>query len=346
MKFVLAGFGGSGKTTLFNAMTGLDAPVGFGGEVRVGTVRVPDPRVDALSRVHSPRRTTHATINLRDVPGEHGTARRVLSPGALHQIRDAEAICLVLRDFVNPALDGPPDPLAELRAFHDECVLADLGVVERRLDRLRKERAHVQEIGAMETSVGALEEGDPLRLLSPDRLHRAFLKGYGLLTDLPLLVAVNVDEGCAGEPVAPQLAAEVRAMGGAAMTLSAQVEAEIATLDPADQADFLKEMGLAESTLARFIRATYELMDLISFFTVGPEEVRAWTVRRGTGARAAAGRVHSDMERGFIRAEVVPYEVFAAHGSEQAVKDAGLFRVEGQDYVVADGDILRIRFNV
>lgn len=346
MRLVLAGFGGSGKTTLFNAMTGLNVPVGYGGEVRVGTVRVPDPRVDSLSRIYSPKRTTHATINLRDVPGEHGAARQVLSPGALHQIRDREAICLVLRDFHNPAVEGSPDPLADLGAFHAECVLADLGVVERRLDRLRKERAHVQEIGAFETAVAALEDGRALRLLSPDVLHRSFLKGYGLLTDLPLLVAVNVDEDRAGEPVGPELGAEVREMGGAAMVLSAQVEAEIATLDPGDQADFLEEMGLAEPTLDRFIRATCELMDLISFFTANPEEVRAWPIRRGTVARAAAGRVHSDMERGFIRAEVIPYEVFAEYGSEQAVKEAGRFRVEGQGYVVADGDIVYVRFNV
>ena len=231
-------------------------------------------------------------------------------------------------------------------AFHAECVLADLGVVERRLDRLRKERAHVQEIGAFETAVATLEDGKALRLLSPDQLHRAFLKGYGLLTDLPLLVAVNVDEDRGGEPVDPELAAEVCEMGGAAMVLSAQVEAEIATLDPGDQVDFLEEMGLAEPTLDRFIRATYELMDLISFFTANPEEVRAWPIRRGTVARAAAGRVHSDMERGFIRAEVIPYEVFAEYGTEQAVKEAGRFRVEGQGYVVADGDIVYVRFNV
>ena len=346
MRFVLAGFGGSGKTTLFNAMTGLDVPVGYGGEVRVGTVWVPDPRVDSLSRVYSPRRTTHASINLRDVPGEHGGAQRVLSPGTLQQIRDREAICLVLRDFVNPALEAAPDPLAELQAFHAECVLSDLGVAERRLDRLRKERAHVQEIGAFETAVGALEEGKPLRLLSPDELHRAFLTGYGLLTDLPLLAAVNVDEERAGNPVQPELEDEVCGMGGAAMVLSAQVEAEIAGLDPGDQGDFLEAMGLAEPTLGRFVRATYELMDLISFFTVGPEEVRAWTIRRGTVARTAAGRVHSDMERGFIRAEIIPFGVFAEHGSEQAVKEAGRMRVEGQSYVMADGDIMYVRFNV
>lgn len=346
MRFVLAGFAGSGKTTLFNAMTGLDAPVGYGGEVRVGTVRVPDSRVDVLSRLCSPKKTTHASINLRDVPGEYGANSQVLSPAALQQIRDREALCLVLRDFVNPALDAPPDPLADLQAFHAECVLSDLGVAERRLDRARKERADVQEIGAFETAVAALEEGRALRLVPPDDLYRGFLKGYGLLTDLPLLAAVNVEEGRAGDPLGPELQDEIAAMGGAAMVLSARVEAEIAALDAEDQAEFLEDMGLAEPTLARFIRAAYSLMDLISFFTVGPEEVHAWTVRRGTAARTAAGRIHSDLERGFIRAEIIPYEVFAEFGSEQAAKAARGMRVEGKEYVVADGDVMYVRFNV
>ena len=199
MRFGLAGFPGSGKTTLFNAMTGLNVPVGYGGEVRVGTVRVPDPRVDFLSRVIAPKKTTYATINLRDVPGEYGAGAKVLSSRSLHEIRDREALCLVLRDFLNPALEGDPDPLGDLRAFHEECVLADLGVVERRLDRARKERADVREIDAFETCAAALEEGRAIRLLPAVELHRGFVKGYGLLTDMPLLTAVNVGEDRAGE---------------------------------------------------------------------------------------------------------------------------------------------------
>ena len=346
MRFGLAGFAGSGKTTLFNAMTGLDVPVGYGGEIRVGTVRVPDPRVDFLSGIYSPKKTTYATINLRDVPGEHGAGSRVLSPRTLQEIRDREALCLVLRDFLNPALEGDPDPLGDLRAFHDECVLADLAVVERRLDRARKERADVREIDAFETMTVALEEGRALRLLPEAELHRGFTKGYGLLTDMPLLCAVNVDEDRAAEELDPGLADEIQAMGGAAMVLSASVEAEIASLEPEEQPEFLEDLGLSEPVLARFIRTAYSLMDVVSFFTIGPDEVRAWTIRRGTVARAAAGCVHSDLERGFIRAEVIPYEVFVQHRSEQAVKEAGLMRVEGKDYVVADGELLHVRFNV
>lgn len=346
MKFGLVGFAGSGKTTLFNAVTGLDAPVGYGGEVRHGAARVPDPRIDALSRIFRPRKTIYAAINFRDVPGDHGAGGQVLSPATLQRIRDQEALCLVLRDFANPALTGDPDPMGDLEAFSAECVLDDLGIVERRLDRARKERADSREIAAFETMTTALEAGRPLRLLSPAELHRGFLQGYGLLTDLPLLVAVNRDESRVAEPLDAALTTRIEAEGAAALALSAQVEAEIARLEPEDQAAFLEEMGLAEPTLARFVRTAYALMDLISFFTTGEDEVRAWTIRRGAGARAAAGRIHSDMERGFIRAEVIPYPVFAELGSEQAVKDAGLLRVEGKDYVVQDGDIVHVRFNV
>ncbi len=346
MKVGLVGFAGSGKTTLFNAMTGLDVPVGYGGEVRMGTVRVPDPRIDHLSRVFRPKKTTYATINFRDVPGERGAGAQVLSSAALQRIRDQDALCLVLRDFANPALEGDADPLSDLQAFHAECVLADLGIVERRLDRARKERADSREIAAFETMTETLEDGRPLRILSAAELHRKFLQGYGLVTDLPLLAAINRAESRVADPLDPSLAAEVAAEGAAALVLSAQVEAEIASLDPDDQVDFLEEMGLAEPTLDRFVRTAYELMDLVSFFTTGEDEVRAWTIPRGTSARTAAGRIHTDMERGFIRAEVIPYPLFTEHGSEQAVKDAGLFRVEGREYVVQDGDIMHVRFNV
>jgi ribosome-binding ATPase YchF (GTP1/OBG family) len=167
-----------------------------------------------------------------------------------------------------------------------------------------------------------------------------------MLTDRPLLVALNRSEEQAAEGLPDDLATRLDELHAAGLTLSASVEAEIATMEPEDQAAFLEDMGLAESALARFIRTAYGLLDLISFFTVGPDEVRAWTIRRGTMAQPAAGEIHSDFERGFIRAEAIPYDVFMEYGSESAVKDAGRLRVEGKDYVVADGDILHIRFNV
>lgn len=346
MKIGLVGFAGSGKTTVFNAMTGLNVPVGFGGEIRLGTVKVPDERIDRLSAMFKPRKTTYSEVTFTDLPGEHGAEKRGLSRKSLQQIRDLDALCLVLRDFANPALEGDPDPAGDLEAFHAESVLADLEVVERRLERGRRERMDAREYAAFELMKATLEQERPLRRLSEAELHRDALRGIGLITDKPLLVAVNRDETAAAEPMAPSLAARLQEIGAAGLVLSASVEAEIAGLEPGDQEAFLADLGLTEAALARFIRTAWGLLDLVSFFTVGEDEVRAWPIHRGMTARQAAGRIHSDLERGFIRAEVMPYELFIRYGSEHAMKEAGKFMVEGRDYIVQDGDILSIRFNV
>jgi GTP-binding protein YchF len=346
MKVGLVGFAGSGKTTVFNTMTGLAVPVGFGGEVRLGAVRVPDERIDALSKIFSPKKTTYAEISFCDIPGEHGAERKGLSAKALQPIREQDALCLVLRDFVNPAIEGEPNPLGDLDAFHLECVFADLEIVERRLQRGRKDHTPPRELAPFELMKHALDEGRPLRSVPTSELDRGLLRGIGFLSDRPLLVAVNRDEARAAAPLPNDLAERIKTLDAAGLVLSASVEAEIATLDAVEQAAFLDDLGLHESALARFIRTAYALLDLISFFTVGADEVRAWPIRRGMNARQAAGRIHSDLERGFIRAEVIPYATFMKLGSEHAVKDAGLLQVEGKDYVVADGDIMHIRFNV
>jgi ribosome-binding ATPase len=346
MKIGLVGFAGSGKTSVFNTMTGLDVPTAFGGELRLGAVRVPDERIDTLSRIFSPKKTTYAEVTFCDVPGEHGSEKKGLSTRALQQIREQDALCLVLRDFPNPALDTDPDPMRDLEAFHLECTFADLDLVERRLERMKKEPGPKPELGPFERMKRVLEEGRPLRTVPAAELDREPLRGYGFLTDRPLLVALNRDESRAVQPMAADLAERIAALHGEGLVLSASVEAEIGSLEPADQAAFLQDLGLAESALTRFIRTAYHLLDLISFFTVGPDEVRAWTIRRGMNARQAAGRIHSDLERGFIRAEVIPYAVFMQYGSEHAVKEAGKLQVEGKDYMVADGDILHVRFNV
>jgi ribosome-binding ATPase len=346
MRIGLAGFAGSGKTTVFNAMTGLSVPTGFGGEVRLGTVKVPDARIDRLSALFKPRKTTYAEMTFTDIPGEHGAEKKGLSRKALQQIRDLDALCLVLRDFANPALETDADPQADLDAFHTESVLADLEVVERRLERAKKEKIDAREHAAFELMKATLEAEKPLRSLSATELNRDLLKGIGLLTDKSLLVAVNRSEEAAAEPLSPELTARLRALHAAGLVLSASVESEIASLAPEDQSAFLADLGVSEPALSRFIRAAYELLDLISFFTVGEDEVRAWPIKRGMNARQAAGRIHSDLERGFIRAEVMPYDVFMQYGSEHAVKEAGRFQVEGKDYIVGDGDILNIRFNV
>ncbi len=346
MKIGLVGFAGSGKTTVFNTLTGLDVPTTFGGTVHLGTVKVPDARIDALSRIFKPKKTTFAEIVFSDIPGEHGAERKGLSRKALEPIRSQDVLCLVLRAFPNPAVEGQPDPAAELERFHAECVLADLEMVERKLDRAKKEKTDPLVVAAFDLMRRTLEAERPLRSLPEAELHRDMLTGFAFLTDCPLLAVLNRSEAEAAEPMPQALAERLAALDAAGLVLSASVEAEIARMDAADQAAFLADLGLAESALARFIRTAYGLLDLVSFFTVGEDEVRAWPIRRGTHAREAAGEIHSDLERGFIRAEVMAYDDFIAHGSEHAVKEAGKFKVEGKDYVVADGDILSIRFNV
>jgi hypothetical protein len=296
--------------------------------------------------VFKPKKTTYAEIVFCDIPGERGAENKGLSKKALAPIREQEVVCLVLRAFPNPALESDPDPSAELEAFHMECILADLELVERRLDRAKKDKPSPLELAAFQRMKTTLEHEWPLRSLGPDVLNRDFLKGYGFLTDRPLLVVLNRSESEAAAPLPDQLATRLTELHAAGLVLSASVEAEIAGMDAADQPAFLADLGLAESAVARFIRTAYGLLDLISFFTVGDDEVRAWPIKRGTTAKQAAGRIHSDLERGFIRAEVIPYEVFMQYGSEHAARDAGHLQVEGKEYVVQDGDILHIRFNV
>ena len=346
MKIGLVGFAGSGKTTVFNTLTGLDVPVGFGGELHLGTVKVPDQRIDALTKIFKPKKTIYAEIVFSDIPGEHGAEKKGLSQKALQQIRDQDVLCLVLRAFANPALETAADPAGDLDAFYTECLLADLSLVERRLDRAKKDKPDPMELAAFELMKATLEQELPLRSLSEQVLHRERLTGYSFLTDRPLMVVVNRSEDEAAAPLPDAMAARLKAMHAAGLVLSASVEAEIAKMEPADQSAFLDDLGLRESALTRFIHTAYGLLDLIAFFTVGPDEVRAWPVRRGSNAKQAAGKIHSDLERGFIRAEVMPYAVFMAHGSEHALKEAGKLQLEGKDYVVADGDILNIRFNV
>jgi ribosome-binding ATPase YchF (GTP1/OBG family) len=242
-----------------------------------------------------------------DIPGERGAERKGLSAKALQPIREQDALCLVLRDFKNPAIEDDANALRDLDAFHLECAFADLEIVERRLKRGVKEHATARELAPFELMKNVLEDGRPLRTVPAKELDRGPLKGYGFLSDQPLLVAVNRDEERAAAPLPNDLATRIGALNAGGLVLSASVEAEIARFDAAEQAAFLEDLGLHESALARFIRAAYDLLDLISFFTVGADEVRAWPIRRRSVARQAAGRIHSDLERGFIRAEVIPY---------------------------------------
>ena len=343
MKVGLTGFPGSGKTTVFNAMTGLAVPVGFGGEVHLGTARVSDPRIARLSALYRPKKTTFSEVTFCDLPGEHGSERTGLSPRTLQRLREQDALCLVSGDFSET---DESTPVADLTAFHEECLLADLDIASRRLERLRKERGPPLEVGTFERAVEALEDEQPLRSLGDDELHRSFLKGFGMLTDRPLLAIVNVEEQRAAEPLDPTVEAELSRLFARGMALSASVESDIASMPREERDEFLEYVGVEESALDRFIRLAYDTLDLISFFTVGPDEVRAWPIRRGTAAKAAAGTIHSDLERGFIRAEVTPWDDLLECGSEAEAKKAGLMRVEGKSYVLVDGEVMHVRFNV
>src|SRR5512134_347616 len=226
MRVGLVGFAGSGKTTVFNTLTGLSVPVGYGNEVRLGTVKVPDRRIDALSRIFKPRKTTYAEIVFSDIPGEHGH-HKGLSRTGLQQIRDQDVVALVLRDFDNPAVDTPPDPPAELEAFHTECILADLDLVERRLDRAKRDKPDARELAAFELMKQALEGERPIRSIRAEVMSREPLRGYGLLTDRPLLVVLNRSEQAAAAPMPKPLADRIAALSAAGMVMSASVEAEI-----------------------------------------------------------------------------------------------------------------------
>jgi hypothetical protein len=261
-------------------------------------------------------------------------------------MREMEALCQVLRGFENPALPEPADPRRELRDLLAEILLADLEIVERRIVRLQKERGDPRDLALLKRAQGHLEAEQPLRTLEINEAERSSLRGYHLLSSKPLLLVLNVEEDAVTDPVPDDLTADAEAAGLGIVVLSALVEMDIAQMTAAEQVEFCAELGLGEPAQERFIRGAYELLDLITMFTVGPDECRAWAIRRGSTAPRAAGKIHSDMERGFIRAEVIHWKDHIELGSESKCREAGKLRVEGRDYIVQDGDDVNFRFNV
>ncbi len=335
MRAGLAGFARSGKTTLFNALTGLKR--GPDAKVHLGAIKVPDARLDRLSAMFKPKKTTHAEVLLADLPGPRSKGAS-LEPEALQALREVEALCLVLGAFEPDA-----DPARDLRDYDAELILSDLQVAEKRLQRLRQERSSGGEMQELQRVAGHLESGAPLRTMSMSEAEEHALAHFGFLSRKPLLIVVNVQEAEAAKPVPAALQQAAAALGAEAIALSAEVEAEIAELPPGEQPEYLASLGLQEPARARFLRSVYALLHQISFFTVGEDEVRAWTVRRGDRAARAAGKIHSDLEKNFVRAEVMHYDDFIAAGSEHRARETGKLRLEGKDYVVQDGDILHVR---
>ncbi len=350
MKVGIVGFPRAGKTTIFNALTGLHATVGGyaeAGKPNLGTIKVPDSRIDKLSEMFAPRKTTYAEIVFVDFPAATGDASAsALDTAAVVQMRDADALVQIVRGFTDPITADPAAPGRDVENFRSELILADLAVVEKRLERLKKEKGKEREQELLLRCKQSLDEEQPLRQLDLAAEEVRALAGFGFLSRAPLLVVLNVDESHAAEPLPADVQALLDRDAITGLVLSGQIEMEVAALDPADRGAFLADLGIGEPARDRFVRTAYELLDLISFLTAGEDEVRAWTIKRGTPAVKAAGKIHSDIERGFIRAEVVHYDDFVAHGSEAKCREAGKLRLEGKDYVVRDGDIIHFRFNV
>jgi ribosome-binding ATPase len=344
MKVGLIGHRGAGKTTVFNMLTGMQAQVGgYGGkeEVHLGVIKVPDARVDKLSQVFKPKKTTYAEIRFTDFPASQNDDDLKGNNNLVTQMREVDAMALVLRDFEPDA-----DPLRQLNDLLTEMILADLTVVENRRTRLKKEKARPQEEALLERCATTLENEESLRNLEFGADDENLLSGFGFLSRKPVLVLFNQADDKAGQPLSAAYQDELKRRGLDGLALAGKVEMEVAQLDESDREAFLKEIGIQEPARERFIRASYRLLDLISFLTTGEDEVRAWTITQGTIARKAAGKIHSDIERGFIRAEVIAYDDFVVLGSEAKCKEAGKLRLEGKDYIVQDGDIIHFRFAI
>ena len=359
LRAALIGFPSSGKTTLFQLMTSArDAPKGKG-DVNIGISKVPDDRLDALTAMYNPRKRVPATVEFTDIIATARSGAQALVDVAGYKNADALVhVVHAFRDQSVPHPSGSIDPARDAQAMEDELILADLGVAERRLERLEKDlkkgrSAELEkERDLVHRCQRALEEGKPLRALELTGEDLKRLRGFQFLSAKPLLLVINLDEGDVSEVGSSvEKAAENSGLTAflahastRAVALCAKIELEISQLEGDDAKAFLSDLGLSESGLNRVIRTSYDLLGYMSFFTVGEDECRAWSIARGTSAQLAAGEIHTDIQRGFIRAEVVAYDALIARGSMAACRDHGEVRLEGKEYIVQDGDIINFRF--
>jgi GTP-binding protein YchF len=363
-RFGLVGLPNAGKSSLYNALTGggaLAAPYPFATkDPNIGVARVPDPRLDALAEMSKSKNVVPATVEVVDIGGlvEGASKGEGLGNKFLANIREVDAIVFVLRAFVDDDIPGPSDPLEHLRVVELELALADLESVESKLGKLQKaarmDKTVADEVAALERAHARLADGLPLYRAGISDDDRTLLAPHFLLTTRRVLAVVNVAEDDLASIPAQEarVRAELAPPGSAGehevevLGMSVQLEAEAAQLTGTDRTEMLEALGLGEGALPRLVRAAYHLLGLRTFFTTGEKESRAWTFRAGSTAPVCAGRIHTDLQRGFIRADVIAYDELLAAGSWTRARELGKIRVEGKDYEVVDGDVLEIRFNV
>ncbi|MFS2010698.1 redox-regulated ATPase YchF [Azospirillum sp. CT11-132] len=360
----IVGLPNVGKSTLFNALTATQAAEAANfpfctKEPNVGRVGVPDPRQDKLAEIAKSQKVVPTQLEFVDIAGliRGASKGEGLGNQFLANIREVDAIVHVLRCFEDDDIthvEGNVDPLRDAEVVETELMLADMESLERQLTSLQKkakggDKDSKIKADLMERALKVLQDGKPARVVELSDEEKPVFKQFMLLTDKPVLYVCNVEEASAatGNAFSAKVAEKAKAENAEVVVISAAIESEVAQLsDPAEKAEFLESMGLEETGLNKLIRAGFKLLDLITFFTVGPKETRAWTVRRNAKAPEAAGVIHTDFERGFIRAETIDYNSFVTLGGEQGAKDAGKMRQEGKEYVVQDGDIFHFRFNV